>query len=129
MISPAMYDEFIVPELLQAADAIDHVFYHLDGPGAIRHVDRLLEMDGIFGIEWTPGAGECPDIEKWLDMYKKIQAKGKGLHPPSMPKAKLELAIKELNPKGLFLTIHDAQSVEEVEDILKQAEQLTAKYW
>lgn len=129
MISPEMFEEFIVPELEQAADAIDHVFYHLDGPDAIKHLDRLLEIESIFGIQWSPGAGAPQEIEDWLDMYKKIQAKGKGLHPPSIPKEKLEFAIRELNPKGLFLHVHGAQSVAEVEAILKKAEKLTAKYW
>ena len=129
MISPAMFAEFIVPELVQAADAIDHVFYHLDGPDAIKHLDRILEIDGIFGIQWQPGAGQSTEIEDWLDLYKRIQAKGKGLFMPGIPKEKLEFAIKELNPKGLFLNVYGAESVEDVQETLKEAEKLTAKYW
>lgn len=47
-------------------------------------------------------------------MYKKIQSKGKGLCPPPIAKEELEFAIKELNPRGLFLSVDGEDSIPEV---------------
>ncbi|MBU8901535.1 MAG: hypothetical protein KOO69_02230 [Victivallales bacterium] len=129
MISPDMFEEFIVPELEAAAATFDHVFYHLDGTDAIKHLERVMEIPNIFGIQWSPGAGTSHEIEDWLPMYKKIQAKGKGLCPPPIPKEKLEFAIRELNPRGLVLSVQGAQSVDEANALLATAEKYTKKYW
>ncbi|MEN8256177.1 MAG: hypothetical protein ABFR33_11990, partial [Verrucomicrobiota bacterium] len=129
MMSPDMFDEFIMPEIEECAKRFDHAFYHLDGADAVKHLDRLLEVPEIFGIQFGAGVGHSNDIEEWLPMYKKIQAAGKGLCPPPLPKEKLELALRELNPRGLFLTVSGAGTIQGAESILKSAEEYTAKYW
>jgi hypothetical protein len=30
--------------------------FHLDGPGALKHLDSLLELDALDGIQWVSGA-------------------------------------------------------------------------
>lgn len=129
MMSPDMFDEFIMPEIEACAKRFDHVFYHLDGVDAIKHLDRLLEVPEIFGIQFGAGAGHSNGIETWLDMYKKIQAKGKGLRLPTQPKETLEMTIRELDPRGLYLLVSGVQSVEEAEAVLKKTENYTKKYW
>ena len=42
MISPDMFHEFILPEIDLAARAFGPVWYHLDGPGALPHLDCLV---------------------------------------------------------------------------------------
>ena len=45
MIGPDMFDEFVKPELLQSCKQLRKSFYHLDGPGALTHLDSLLEIE------------------------------------------------------------------------------------
>jgi len=79
MIGPDMFDEFVKPELQATADKLVNAFYHLDGQGQLAHLDSLLEIDSIKGIQWVPGAG-APDAAHWPEVYDKITAAGKKIH-------------------------------------------------
>ena len=48
MISTQMYEELVVGELLEELDFLDASIYHLDGPDALKHLDRLLAIDNGF---------------------------------------------------------------------------------
>ncbi|NLF30130.1 MAG: hypothetical protein GX591_04485 [Planctomycetes bacterium] len=76
MISPAMFDEFVKPELAATCDRIEHAFYHLDGPGQLPHLDSLLEIETLDGVQWIPGEGS-PPISAWPEVFRKIHAAGK----------------------------------------------------
>ncbi len=79
MTGPEMFEEFIKPELVATAKKLTNVFYHLDGPGELTHLDSILEIDAIAGIQWVPGAGQ-PDVTGWPDVYRKITDAGKKIH-------------------------------------------------
>lgn len=76
MLSPDMFKRFVQPELQQTAERLQQTFYHLDGPGQLNHLDALLAMDSVQGIQWIPGAGQ-PEIDQWPDVYRKIHQAGK----------------------------------------------------
>jgi len=76
MISPKMFEEFVMPDLSEGFAKMDHTFYHLDGKGQIAHLDLLLSMEELDGIQWIPGAGEPPP-EEWLPLLKRIRERGK----------------------------------------------------
>ena len=121
-MSPAMFEEFIVPELLEIAGRLDGTLYHLDGPGALQHLDRLLRIDGIHAIQWTAGTGN-PGGLAWLDLYKRIQAAGKGV-VISLAYDEVETAVRELEPEGLFI-LTNAASPDDAEALLKRAAAIT----
>jgi 5-methyltetrahydrofolate--homocysteine methyltransferase len=73
MISPQMFDEFALPELNATCDRLPRAFYHLDGPGQLPHLDSLLAIDNLDGIQWVPGAGN-PGCDRWPEVYRKINA-------------------------------------------------------
>lgn len=77
MIGQEQFEEFIYPTLKKEASLIERSFYHLDGPGAIRHLDRILDC-GFLGIQWIQGAGSEPlDSPKWTPIYQKVLGAGK----------------------------------------------------
>ena len=76
MISPDMFDEFVKPELTASCKRLTNAFYHLDGPGQLVHLDSLLSIDELKGIQWIPGDGS-PGIRHWPDVYRKIRNAGK----------------------------------------------------
>ncbi len=76
MISTKMFDEFAKPELEATCKRLPLSFYHLDGVGQIPHLDSLLEIDELDGVQWVPGDGK-PHCGHWPELYQKIHAAGK----------------------------------------------------
>ena len=76
MISPMMFERFVLPDLTTCCDHLDHGFYHLDGKGQIVHLDLLLSIERLRGIQWIPGDGQPPPHE-WLPLLKRIRDGGK----------------------------------------------------
>lgn len=75
-ISPRMFEQFVLPDLQACCDALDYAFYHLDGPGQLPHLDLLLAIPNLHGIQWIPGAGR-PEPQEWLPLLSRIRAAGK----------------------------------------------------
>jgi 5-methyltetrahydrofolate--homocysteine methyltransferase len=85
MLGPEMFAEFVLPELRATCKRLDHAFYHLDGPGELTHLDALLSIEELNGIQWIPGDGS-PSFEQWPQVYRKIRDAGKLVQvwgPPS----------------------------------------------
>lgn len=76
MIGPTMFDAFVKPELAACCRRLKHGFYHLDGIGQLPHLDSLLSIPELRGIQWIPGAGQ-PDQTHWPDVYRRIRKAGK----------------------------------------------------
>ena len=76
MIGTGMFAQFVHDDLAVISSVLDKPFYHLDGIGEIGHLDDILSIDSIRGIQWVPGAGE-PETRDWSKIYSKISAAGK----------------------------------------------------
>ncbi|MCI5760022.1 trimethylamine corrinoid protein 2 [Bilifractor sp. HCP3S3_D3] len=80
MMSVDFFDEFVLDSLKKQTQKLDYAMYHLDGPGAIRHLDHLMEIPGINALQWTPGdTGPDGTYEEWDKIYDKVIASGKSL--------------------------------------------------
>lgn len=80
MISPEMFREMVLDSLKEQAEWADNVLYHLDGPDNIRHLDAILEVEGIDAIQWTSGdAGPDGTLPDWDIIYDKARKAGKSL--------------------------------------------------
>jgi 5-methyltetrahydrofolate--homocysteine methyltransferase len=78
MLNPKWFKRFALPYIEQQAEHMDHAVYHLDGENQIVHLDDLLALESLDGIQWVPGAGkEITASYKWMSLYEKIQAAGK----------------------------------------------------
>ena len=76
MIGPEQFERFVKPEIAAACRAVPHAFYHLDGPGQLPHLDSLLEIEELDGIQWVPGGG-MPEEDTWPHVYRRIRDAGK----------------------------------------------------
>ena len=76
MISPRMFEKFALPELAATCRRLPRSFYHLDGVGEIPHLDMLLGIPELDGIQWIPGDGN-PDCAHWPEIYQRVHAGGK----------------------------------------------------
>ncbi len=122
MISPAMFEEFVVPEIKEIGKYLEYIIWHLDGPDEIRHLDILLDLPEIKAIQVTPGAGRPPCVSPlWMPQMKKIQEKGKLVLAYAETREQLKILTRELSPQKLFIGCADFfSSDEEIDQFLKE---------
>jgi len=124
MISPAMFNEFMLPILREMTQRVSYSLYHWDGPGALPHLEALLSLAELDMIQWTPGAGQESSWHKrWWPMYHEILDAGKKLMIGADNRAQL-LAIKQEfgeQSQGFFISMAVA-TLEEAEGCLRALE-------
>ena len=80
MFSSRLFEEFVLPELIEKSEAMARSIYHLDGPGEWRHLDSILSVPGISAIQYVSVPGDPPNEDpSWLPYYRKIAEAGKGV--------------------------------------------------
>jgi hypothetical protein len=120
MISPRMFERFVLPDLAACCEHLDHAFYHLDGVGQIRHLDLLLSLERLRGIQWIPGDGQPPP-EAWLDVLKRIREAGKLCQLYVSPEG-AHTIVRQLGGRGFAFYILQEMSRTEAESFLRQIE-------
>jgi hypothetical protein len=78
MISRRAFETLFLPDLARQAGEVGRAVFHMDGAGATRQLDAVLSVPAIGAIQYSPGAG-TPSALKWVEMFRKIQARGKAL--------------------------------------------------
>jgi len=102
MISPKAFRDLFLPPLVETMRTVDHRIYHLDGPGAIHHLDTLLDLPELHAIQWVPGSGAMGGIMQWVPLIKRVQNKGKGIVVYAGP-GEVEPLLREVRPEGLCI--------------------------
>lgn len=105
MISPKMFERFVMPDLVACCDSLDYPFYHMDGKGQLVHLDLLLSIEKLRGIQWQPGDGQ-PLADSWLDVLRRIREAGKLCQVYVTLDGALKIA-RELGGKGFLFDIQD----------------------
>jgi hypothetical protein len=121
MVSKQMFDDVFLPGIVNECRFLDRALYHLDGPGALRHLDSLLAIPELEAIQWVFGAGN-EGFGRWVPVYRKIQAAGKGIQV-TCDFAEIPQVIETLDPHGVYLAVSDVPSKEAALDMLKRLEQ------
>ncbi|MFB3896749.1 MAG: hypothetical protein ACE14V_10650 [bacterium] len=104
MISPQMFERFVMPDLCTCCDFLDDPFYHLDGKGQLNHLDMLCSIKKLKGIQWGPGAGQ-PEAEEWPEVIHKIRAADKLCWVVVSPEGALRIK-NEFGGKGFIFSIY-----------------------
>jgi len=76
MLGQDMFREFVLEHLRTDTQRLDRTIYHLDGIGALKHLDALLELEELTAIQWVYGVDQ-PGPEAWIDVYNRITDAGK----------------------------------------------------
>jgi len=127
LISPAMFDEFVLADTAACCAHVDRTIYHLDGPGALQHVPRLLEIERLDCVQWIQGAGK-PLPSEWVELLRRIQGAGKtvqlmyaGAHGGNADfRHEIDVLCAALDPSRLFIAA-DVDSVEKASFIVRHA--------
>lgn len=104
MISPQHFAEFSLPVLQREVKPMTHNVYHVDGSGVARHLDHILALPEINGIQWVQEMGDDRPIMQWVPLIKKIQAAGKGVIV-DLQAGELEAFLDAVTPEGIFLWV------------------------
>lgn len=102
MLSPEMFDRFVLPELDLFGQEHNAMWYHLDGGEAKQHLPRLLSLPYMRVIQYVPAPSEPPNGPGHLEMYKQIQAAGRIVHI-EVSVQNVEPLVRELDPALLML--------------------------
>ncbi|MCL5996280.1 MAG: hypothetical protein M1546_09525 [Chloroflexi bacterium] len=109
LISPAMFQRWVLPALEEEAEIVKHVVYHWDGPSALVHTDLLLQSRGLHTLSFVPGDGNGTHLD-FLPLLKRVQAGGKAVHVWGTPE-EMKLLHRELEPeKVIYCTTTSSQA-------------------
>jgi 5-methyltetrahydrofolate--homocysteine methyltransferase len=103
MISPNMFKEFVLPDLKTCCDHLDYSFYHMDGVGQLPHLDHLLSIPNLHGIQWIPGAGKPPAAE-WPEVLDRIRSAGKLVWVVATPEEARKI-VRRHGGKGFYFLL------------------------
>lgn len=126
MVSPRMFQEAILPSIRWETEYLDRSLFHLDGPGALKHLDALMDLPRLNAIQWIYGAGHGP-ARQWIDVYKHIQARGKGIQLVCDDTADAKAVSEHLRPEGVWFHPGGSCPREEAEDFIRWAARWAAK--
>lgn len=118
MISNKMFEDVFLSGITRECDETEASLYHLDGPGALQHLDSLLSIKSLNAIQWTFGAGNGVASD-WLDIYQRCQKAGKGIQVYANAD-ELDTLIDNLRPEGMWLKVSGVKDEEEANAILKK---------
>lgn len=121
LISPQMFRDFCLPEMQDFCRFFDYPAYHLDGPGEIRHLEALLEIEELRVIQWEPGAGQPDPLHPaWRDLLHRIVDAGKIAYLRCRPEEVVPF-LEEFPYARVFLQC-GARSEEEADRLVGEAE-------
>jgi len=119
MMSPAQFDEFILPEVEVFAQQHGALWYHLDGADARQHLPTLLSIPQMRVIQYTPAPREAPNGLEHLEFYHKVQAAGRIVHI-QLPKENVLPLLRKIDP-GLVVLDTRCGSIAEGHELLESA--------
>jgi 5-methyltetrahydrofolate--homocysteine methyltransferase len=119
MIGPDMFEKFVLPDLKKCCDHLDHVYYHLDGAGQLPHLDMLLKIQNLHGVQWMPGEGGGK-IEDYMDVLKKIIDAGKLTQVYASPESALKIK-EQMGAKGfVFHIVHKGMNPDQANELVNK---------
>lgn len=124
MMSPEMFEEFLVYELHAQSQFADYSLYHFDGEQQIRFLPYLLDVRGIQAIQWTNVAGQKA-VTEYIPVLQQIQRAGKSLICSCTPE-EVPVMLENLDANKLHLTLW-AKSQQDADDIVRLVEKESRK--
>jgi hypothetical protein len=125
MISETMFRQTILPAIVSEMRFLERNIFHLDGPGALHHLDALLEQPELDGLQWVYGWGNGP-AARWIDVYRRVQQAGKCIQLLAEDADDALTVAEHLRPEGVWLCVGGSYNPDEAEQILRRIERWAA---
>jgi hypothetical protein len=120
MISPDFFAEFSLPILQREVKPMTHNVYHVDGWGVANHLDHILSVPEINGIQWVQDPSRQA-IMQWVPLIKKVLAAGKSIIVDLQHQELEDFIAATDSPKGIYLWINSNDQAEQLA-IIKRLE-------
>lgn len=117
MVGPPVFERFVLPDLERCCAALDYPFYHMDGKGQIAHLDMLVSVKKLRGIQWQPGDG-AGLADQWPEVLHRIRSAGK-LCQVYVDRAGAFRVAREHGGEGFVFSIVEALSDDEAAEFLE----------
>ncbi|NLO73397.1 MAG: hypothetical protein GX100_04705 [candidate division WS1 bacterium] len=117
MISPALFERFVLPELDWQGERYERLHYHTCGYQ--QHLELCLTRPYLRVIQYSPSFKEPPNGPAHLEFYRRVQASGRALDL-EVSRQHVEFLIRHLRPQGLAIAT-TVGSIEESEELLDKA--------
>jgi hypothetical protein len=117
-ISSAMFADIFLPGIAAECRFLDRSLYHLDGPGALRHLDLLLDIPELDAVQYVPMLGDAA-FAKWAAVYRRIQAAGKCVQV-ICELGEIDEVIAGVRPEGLYLVVNGVADAEDAGRLLRK---------
>jgi len=122
MVSPVMFERFVVPALSRQCSWLDYSMFHLDGAHCFCHLDALFAIDALDAIEWTPNPKVPPSGDPaWYDLYRRILAANKSVQAVGVRPDEVLPLLDAVGGKGMYI-ITSFESPAQAEEIAMQVE-------
>ena len=118
MISPNMFRELILPSIVREMRYLECNVFHLDGPGAVRHLDALLALPELNAVQFVYGAGNGPST-RWIEVYRRVQAAGKSVELLADDLRDARNVAAHLKPEGVWFHIYGENKLEDAEAFIR----------
>ena len=115
LIGPEPFRAIFLADIARQSATAGRALFHLDGPGSTRHLDALLEIPEMRAIQYVPGAG-TPTALPWVEMFRKIQSKGRSLVICCPPAEVLRLT-ELLRPEGVMFTPAGGEGGDRIDEV------------
>ncbi len=122
LISKKDFERLFIPDIERQSSTLNRCIFHLDGPGAVKHLDALLQIPTIQAIQYVPGDG-TPSALPWIKMYQKILAAKKSVQIVCPVTEVIQLS-QELQPEGVCYLASTNLPPYEVDQLFEQFKKL-----
>ncbi|MCS6829450.1 MAG: hypothetical protein RMM08_10770 [Armatimonadota bacterium] len=122
MVSPEMAREMVLPDILYEMEPLERSIFHLDGVGALKHLDLLLDIPNLHAVQWVYGAGQGP-ASRWIEVYRRCLQAGKSVQVLAEDAQDALTVLEAVGAKGVWLSVGEAfGSVDEAQAFLREVE-------
>lgn len=118
MLSPEMFEEFVVPELTGRISGLDHALFNMDSTVMVRFLDALSDVPGLDGIFWNPGPAEG-SLTEHVPVLRCIRERGLLLDVMAADADEAASVARELGPDGLMISLPRYPDVERAEEAIE----------
>lgn len=124
MISNDMFNEFVLLELKETAKKMSRTIYHMDGVAQEKHLDSVLSIAELDGVQWGPGEGKPPVCE-WPEVIKKILDADKLLYyNGNMDGVEKLSKIFGKNLSRMYIQLTDAITNDNADDLMRRLDKI-----
>jgi hypothetical protein len=122
MLSPRLFNDLFLEEIRRECACVDYSFYHLDGSAEMRHLDALLSIEELDGIQWTPEPTVPSNPAHFAHVWRRVQEAGKKLMFFVTP-AHVRLLLGSIGRETVFLSV-SCQDETEARQVLRELDRI-----